>query len=51
MKKNSWLFGLLALSMLVGSPYDAAADWWKNESGKGKHEYKYKEERKSDRHG
>ena len=46
MRKNSWLFGLLALSMLVWSPYDAAADWWKNESGKDKHEYEYKEEYK-----
>ena len=30
MLRNSWLFGLLALSMLVWSPYDAAADWWKD---------------------
>ena len=46
MRRNSWLFGLLALSMLVWSPYDAAADWWKDESGKDKREYEYKEERK-----
>ncbi len=52
MRRNSWLFGLLALSMLVWSPYDAAADPWKDESGNGKYEreyereYKYKEERK-----
>ncbi len=51
MRRNSWIFGLLALSMLVWSPYDAAADWWKNESGKGKHEYEYKEEYKRDKHG
>ncbi len=51
MRRNSWLFGLLALSMLVWSPYDAAADWWKNESGKDKHEYEYKEEYKRDKHG
>ena len=51
MRRNSWLFGLLALSMLVWSPYDAAADWWKDESGKGKREYAYKEEYKRDKHG
>jgi len=51
MKKNSWLFGLLALSMLIGSPFDATADWWKDESGKGKREYAYKEEFKRDKHG
>ncbi len=51
MRRNSWLFGLLALSMLVWSPFDAAADWWKDESGKGKREYAYKEEFKRDKHG
>ena len=51
MRRNSWLFGLLALSMLVWSPFDAAADWWKDESGKGKREYAYKEEYKRDKHG
>ncbi len=34
MRRNSWLFGLLSLSMLVWSPYDAAADRQKDESGK-----------------
>jgi surface antigen len=51
MLRNSWLFGLLALSMLVWSPYDAAADWWKDESGKDKREYAYKEEYKRNKHG
>ncbi len=51
MRRNSWLFGLLAQSMLVWSPYDAAADWWKDESGKDKREYAYKEEYKRDKHG
>ncbi len=35
MRRNSWLFSLLALSMLVWSPYEAVADWWKDESGAG----------------
>ncbi len=51
MRRNFWLFGLLALSMLVWSPYDAAADGWKDESGKNKREYAYKEEYKRDKHG
>ncbi len=51
MRTKSWLFGLLALSMLVWSPYDAAADWWKDESGKGKQESEYKEEYKRDKDG
>ena len=50
MRRNSWFFGLLALSMLVWSPYDAAADWWKNESGKGKHESEYKNESGKGKH-
>ena len=44
MRMNSWLFGLLALSMLVWSTDHAAADPWKDESGKGKQESEYKEE-------
>ncbi len=51
MRRNSWIFGLLALSMLVWSPYDAAADWWKDESGKGERKYAYKEEYKRTKHG
>ena len=51
MRRNYWLFGLLALSMLVWPPYDAAADPWKDESGKGKQESEYKEEYKRDKDG
>ena len=51
MRRNFWLFGLLALSMLVWSPDEAAADWWKDESGKDNREYEYKEEYKRDEHG
>ncbi len=51
MRRNSLFFGLLALSILVWSPYDVAADWWKDESGKGKREYAYKEEYKRTQHG
>ncbi len=51
MRRNSWFFGLLALSVLVWSPYDAAADWGKDESGKGQRKSEFKEEYKRDKDG
>jgi surface antigen len=42
---------MLALSLLAWSPYEAAADPWKDESGNGKQESKYKEEYKRDKDG
>ena len=39
MHRTYWLLGLLTVALLTWPAHHAAADWWKNESGKGKYEY------------
>lgn len=39
MRRTLWSFSVLTLSLLVWSPYQAAADPWKDESGHGKYRY------------
>ncbi len=39
MHRTYWLLGLLTVALLTWPAHHAAADWWKDESGKGKYDY------------
>ncbi len=44
MRKSPWLLALAVVPAFLFSSHQAVADPWKDESGKGRHKYEYKEE-------